>query len=125
MKVDSFRGVKVWQTGMELARRVYALSGQFPKHEVYGLSSQLRRAAVSIPANIAEGHARSSTKDYLRHLSIVRGSLAELETLLTLADDLGYCASNSVGELLALCDKESRMLSGLRRRLREKIDPPP
>jgi len=122
MGLTSFRELKVWQTGMELVRCVYVLTNRFPKHEVYGLSGQLQRAAVSVPANIAEGHARSSTRDFLRHLSIVRGSLAELETLLLLAKDLNYCDSGALTELLSLCDQESRMLSGLRRRLKQKLN---
>ena len=76
---------------MELAEKVYQLSRQFPKHETYGLGGQIQRAAISIPANIAERHARGSTKDFLRHLAIAQGSLAELETHLLLAERLNYC----------------------------------
>jgi four helix bundle protein len=74
MSLDSYRQLKVWQLGMQLAKEVYLLTQGFPKHEVYGLSSQLQRSAVSIPANLAEGHAKNSTKDFLRHISITQGS---------------------------------------------------
>ena len=121
MAMNNYRDLKVWQLGMELVRRAYALTRDFPKHEVYGLVSQLQRAAVSIPANIAEGHARASTREFLRHLSISRGSLAELETLLTLAGDFNYSEPRGLSDILGLCDQESRMLSGLRRRLKEKL----
>ena len=87
--MKGYRELQVWRLGMELAKEVYLLTRGFPKHETYGLSSQMQRAAVSIPANIAEGHAKDSTKDYLRHLSIARGSLAELDTHLILAESLG------------------------------------
>ena len=74
MDSQNFRSLKVWQVGMELVEQVYHLSRRFPKHETYGLSSQIQRAAVSIPANIAEGHAMGSTKDFLRYLAIAQGS---------------------------------------------------
>jgi four helix bundle protein len=90
--MNSYQELLVWQRGMEIAKLVYQLTSQFPKSEQYGLTSQLQRAAVSIPANIAEGHARDSTKEFLRYLSIVRGSLAELETLLLLSRDFSYIA---------------------------------
>ena len=125
MGIRSYRDLKVWQAGMELVRQVYLMTRAFPKHEVYGLCSQLQRAAVSIPANIAEGHTRSSTREFLRHLSIAQGSLAELETLLMLARDLTYCDSTVLTRLLALCDEESRMLSSLRRRLKQRLQSNP
>jgi four helix bundle protein len=119
--IKSFRDLEVWQTGITLAQDVYLLTQAFPKSEVYGLSSQLQRAAVSISANIAEGHARDSTKDYLRHLSIARGSLAELETLLAIAERLSYCTSSSIATLQAKCASEGRMLNALQQRLRVRL----
>jgi four helix bundle protein len=80
MSFNSYRDLKVWQLSMDLAEHIYCLTDSFPKHEVYQLSSQMQRAVVSIPSNIAEGHARDFTKEFLRHLSIALGSLAELET---------------------------------------------
>jgi four helix bundle protein len=120
--VSSCRDLTVWKTSMELARGIYALTRDFPAREACGLTSQVQRAAVSIPANIAEGHARSSTKEFLHHLSIARGSLAELETLLLLAVQLDYCGPTGTKEIRQQCDEVSRMLSGLRKRLKERID---
>jgi four helix bundle protein len=76
---SSFRQLEVWQRGMEIVEGVYRISAVFPKAEIYGLTSQLRRAAVSVPSNIAEGHTRASTKEYLHHVSIAAASLAEVE----------------------------------------------
>lgn len=117
----SYRELKVWQLGMKLTKSVYLLTRRFPKEELYGLTSQARRAAVSIPSNIAEGHARDSTKDFLRHLSIVQGSLAELETQLILAESLEYCTETELAPLMDICDEERMMLSGLQRKLRSKL----
>ncbi len=121
--LTNYRELRVWQLGMELTKDVYGLSRGFPKEEVYGLTSQMRRAAVSIPANIAEGHARESTRDYLRFLAIARGSLAELETHLLLAQSLGYCRQEQTDGLLMKCEEEGRMLGGLQRRLKQKLSP--
>ena len=79
--VQNYRDLKVWQESMDLTPEVYRLQRKLPKEETYGLGDQIRRAAVSIPANIAEGHARQHTKEFLQYLAIARGSLAELETL--------------------------------------------
>ncbi len=78
--IKSFRDLEVWQLGMDLVENVYRISAVFPKTEIYGLTSQARRAAVSIPSNIAEGNTRASTKEYLNHLSIAQASLAEVST---------------------------------------------
>ena len=123
MSVTSYRQLKVWQLGIQLTKSAYLVSQDFPKHELYGLTSQLRRAAVSIAANIAEGHARDSTKEYLHHISIALGSLAETETLLVLAQDLGYCTSNDTVELFRVLDEEGKMLHGLQRTLKTKLHP--
>ena len=86
MTINNFRDLRVWQSGMELVVQVYRLTQSFPREEQYGLTSQMRRAAVSVPSNIAEGHARESSKEYLNHLSIVQGSLAELQTQIEIAE---------------------------------------
>ena len=124
MDNQNFRSLKVWQLGMQLAEEVYRLSQQFPKHESYGLGSQIQRAAVSVPANIAEGHARGSTKDFLRYLAIAQGSLAELETHLMLAERIKYGNSEQIGSILANCSAEARMLRSLRKRLRSRLGRP-
>jgi four helix bundle protein len=121
MESQNFRNLKVWQVGMQLAEDVYRLSQGFPKHETYGLSSQIRRAAVSIPANIAEGHAMGSTKDFLRFLAIAQGSLAELETHLLLAERLKYGSTEQIKLLLNHCTEEARMLRGLRKCVRNRL----
>src|SRR5438874_2185875 len=89
-RMASYRDLIVWQKSLELAHAIYAATARFPKAELYALTSQIQRSAVSIPANIAEGHDRESTKEYLHHLSFSLGSLAELKTLLTLANRLNY-----------------------------------
>jgi four helix bundle protein len=121
--MDSYRELKVWQNGMRICSQVYEVTKEFPKAEQFGITSQMQRAAVSIPANIAEGHGRGSTKDYLRYLSIARGSLAELETLLTLAYQFRYLDSPRNQLLMSACDEQSRMLRGLQRSLRTKLAP--
>jgi len=80
----------VWKQGIEFVEPIYRSTTQFPRHEIYGLTNQLRRAAVSVPSNIAEGHTKEHTKEYLYHVSIAQGSLAEVETQLEIAARLGY-----------------------------------
>ena len=109
----------VWQKAMDLVERVYGLTEKFPTEEKFGLTSQLRRSAVSIPANIAEGHSRKYTNAYLNHLSIAGGSLMELETLLQLTARLGLIENEAQNLLLAQTDEIGKMLSGLRNSLRQ------
>lgn len=96
MSLKSYRDLEVWQKAMDLVEEVYRIAERFPSHEKYGLTGQLQRAAVSIPANIAEGYARMHRKEYLHHLSIARGSLAEVETHLALAVRLGFASKDDV-----------------------------
>ena len=124
MKITCYRDLLVWQRGMDLTSSVYALSLDLPQHERFGLTSQLRRAAVSVPANIAEGHQRSSTKDYLRFLSIAGGSLAELETLVILAGRLYSLSTCSTQALLDQADELGKMLRSLQQRLEAKLSLP-
>ena len=105
---------------MDLAEECYLATRTFPKEELFGLTSQIRRAAASIPANIAEGQGRNSTKEFLNHLSIARGSLLELETHLLLSQRVGLLTQETLNRLLTLADEVSRMLSGLRRALTER-----
>jgi four helix bundle protein len=119
--VRSYRQLKVWQLAMDVAAGVYRLSASFPKHELYGLSSQMQRAAVSVPSNIAEGNKRESIKEYLHHLSIAGGSLAEMETQLLLAAKLEYCTSQQVDDLLAQAAEVGKMICGLQRSLKAKL----
>ena len=102
-----------WQEGIELVKTIYEATNGFPAEERYGLTSQIRRTAVSIPANIAEGAARGTPKEFLQFLIIARGSMSELETLLTIAKEVGYFSSAQAGDLFRSCDEESSRLSGL------------
>jgi four helix bundle protein len=119
--VRSYRQLKVWQLAMEVAVVVYQLTADFPKHELYGLTSQMRRAAVSVPSNVAEGNKRESIKEYLHHISIAARSLAELETQLLLAEKLKYCTAQQIEDVLAQAAEVGKMLCGLQRSLRTKI----
>ena len=121
MNVHCYRDLKVWQLGMDVAQAVYVLAREFPKQEVYGLTSQMQRAAVSIPANLAEGHSRPTTKDFLRFVGIALGSLAELETHLMLAVRLEYGNPDSIAEVLLTLDDLGRMLRALQKSLRAKL----
>ena len=109
-----YRDLLVWQKAMDLVVAVYRLSQAFPNTEKFGLASQIQRAAVSIPSNIAEGHARKSSGAFVNHLSIAAGSLAELETQIMLAQRLGFCQKTSAEPLLAMTDEIGRMLAGLK-----------
>jgi len=111
--VKSYRDLIVWQKSIELTQKIYLSTQQFPKEEIYGLNSQIRRAAVSIASNIAEGQARSSTGEFLQFLGIARGSLAELETQLILSEKLGYLKGKDTNALLENCSEISKLLSGL------------
>jgi four helix bundle protein len=120
MGVSSYQQLKVWQAGIQLSKAVYAITREFPRDELYGLTSQIRRAVVSVPANIAEGHARDSTKEFLHHISIALGSLAEVETMLVLAREFGYSDPAVVAALLQNTDEEGKMLRGLQKTLKTR-----
>ena len=122
MKVQHYRQLDVWQLAMELAEKSYLSTKGFPREELFGLTSQIRRSAVSIPANIAEGQGREHTKEFLNHLSIDRGSLMELETHLMLSQRVELLKQVELDSLLALTDRLSRMLSGLRKALEKRLE---
>ncbi len=115
--IQSHRDLVVWQKAMDLAVMVYRLTQRFPKNETYGLASQLTRAVASVPANIAEGSARGSRKDYANFLAIAKGSLMEAETFLTLAVRLEYLREADAQPALALMVEISKMLTALRAKL--------
>ena len=121
MSVQSYRQLIVWQKAISLAKQCYQVTRSFPKEELFGLTSQIRRASASVPANIAEGQGRSHTKEYLNHLSIARGSLFEVETHLILSQEVGLLSKENLAELLMLSDEIGRMLSGLRKSLEAKL----
>jgi four helix bundle protein len=118
-----FQELKVWQRSHALVLDVYRLSSGFPSAERFGLVSQLRRAAVSVPTNIAEGAKRQRRQDYARFLNISEGSLAETGYLLLLSRDLGYSRPAATENLLAEVDQISRMIHALRSRVEERSDP--
>jgi four helix bundle protein len=120
--ISSYRDLKVWKSGMDIAEACYVLTQDFPKSEVYGMSSQIRRAAVSIPANIAEGYGRDSTGNFITFLRIAQGSLKELETHLLLSPRLGLSEEERVGPLLQQCDELGKMLRALIRSIQRSAE---
>jgi four helix bundle protein len=120
--VTHFRELDVWKTSMALAKAIYTLVAEFPREERYGLTSQLQRAAVSIPSNIAEGNARATTRDYARFISQACGSAAELQTQLLLAAELGLGLREQIEQSLDLCERVSKMLRRLHQALTAKLD---
>lgn len=110
--MPGYRDLKVWQAAMRLAEEVYRLSTHFPKHETYGLTSQLQRSAVSVPS-----HGRNSNKEFHHFLGVALGSLAELETQLILARQLGYLTEELINPVLQISDEVGKMLKGLQKSL--------
>ena len=121
MTIQSFRDLEAWQLGMEFVVRVYAVTRGFPREERYGLTSQLRRAAVAIPSNVSEGH-QQGTKHYLHFVVRALGSLAEAETQLELARRLRMTDDDELGSVADLAGQVRRVLHGLRRSLAARTD---
>lgn len=117
MRVQSYRDLKVWNTAVQLTLEVYRITASFPPTERFGLTSQLRRAAVSVAANIAEGHARNTRGEFRNFLSIARGSAAEVEVELYLAEQIGYVQAPTLTDARRYCDAISRMITTLKRAL--------
>jgi len=115
--VKDFRDLLIWQKAMELAEGIYRLCQGLPSNEAFGLVSQLRRAAVSIASNIAEGHARQSQREFNRFLLIARGSLAELQTQLFLVERLGYGDGGEVRDILSHAEELGKMIRGMQKTL--------
>jgi four helix bundle protein len=110
MKVKDYKDLKIWQKGVEIAEKVYSITDGFPESELYGLTSQMRKASVSIPSNIAEGFVRQYSKEYKQFLYISLGSCAELETQLIISNRRNYLTNNKLQELSEDINHESRML---------------
>ncbi len=121
MAVQSYRQLITWQKSMELVKYVYELTAKFPREELYGLTSQIRRAAVSVPSNIAEGQGRNSTKEFLRHISIAYGSLMETETQGLISQMLGYITAEETNLLLEKSAEVGRLTNGLVNSLERKL----
>ena len=118
--LKNYKELQVWQKGYQLCLQIYKITKKFPKEEQYGLISQIRRAAVSVPSNIAEGYGRKTTPDYLRSLYIAYGSNCELETQIMLSRDLNYIFSNDSEKLLNEIREVERMLKALIKSLENK-----
>ena len=119
-RVKTYRDLVVWQKSMVLVTEVYEISKKFPKDELYGLTSQNRRCAISLPSNIAEGYGRNSTNDYIHFLRIASGSLYELQTQMEISLNLQYIDRREFENLYELSREIERMLSSLIRKLRKK-----
>ena len=122
-RVRSYRDLRVWQKAMALVVESYRVAKLLPKSETYGLIGQIQRAAVSIPANIAEGHGREHLGDYIRHLSVANGSLMELETHFLISVELEYLTRDQIAQAMSMTAEVGRMLTGLTRKLRGPLTP--
>lgn len=116
----NFREYEVWQKGMQLCKEIYQATATFPSHETFGLSSQMQRAVVSIPLNVAEGAGRESASDFARFLDIALGSAYEVETQLLIAESLGYLNAESSASLVSMTQSIQRQLSILIKKLRDR-----
>jgi four helix bundle protein len=121
MAVKDYRELIAWQKAMDLVEQIYSSTKSFPREELYGLTSQIRRASVSIPSNIAEGQARRTTKDFLHFLAVSYGSLKEVETQILIAERLGYIQQTSILKLLDLTKEVAQLISGLTNSLERKM----
>jgi four helix bundle protein len=118
--VQSFRDLLVWQRAIQMCVSTYRLTKDFPRDEIYGLTSQIRRAAISVPSNVAEGHGRLSTGEYKQFLGVARGSNFELQTQLEIARELGLGDSKSLNEAESLSLEVGKMISGILNAIKEK-----
>jgi four helix bundle protein len=121
MAVSDYRDLIVWQKAMGLVEAVYKITANFPREEIYGLTSQVRRASVSIPSNIAEGQGRRTTRDFLSFLSIAHGSLKEVETQIMIAKRLQFICEGKQSEILELTTEVGRLISDLANSLKKKL----
>jgi four helix bundle protein len=123
--MTTYKDLDTWKQGVDLVERCYESTAKFPQSELYGLTSQVRRAAVSIPSNVAEGHCRRTTKAYANHVSIALGSHGELETCVEIAFRLGFLVKDERDRLQLAIDSVGRLLYGLHRSLERKLLPDP
>lgn len=119
-KIDSYKDLIVWQRAMDIAKGVYKIAKLLPEDELFVLSSQMRRAAISIPSNIAEGQARNSSKEFRNFLSVAKGSAAELETQLLLCVEIGYCKEEDIMGVLSLIAEVAKMINAIQIKLLDK-----
>lgn len=121
MGIKTYRQLEVWQKSIELVVLCYNFTKNFPTNEIYGITNQIRRSAISIPSNIAEGQSKWSTKEFLRHLSMSNGSLSELETQLIISDKLNYIKKSELNQILSLTEEIGKMINGLKKSLTKKL----
>jgi len=121
MPIESYRDLIVWQKAMILAKETYRITRPFPRDEIYGLTSQIRRAAVSIPSNIAEGWGRKSRRDFIRFLTIARGSATELESEILLSSEIGYLSKEIAESFIKDTIEIGKMLNSLIKSLQAKL----
>ena len=110
-KVSTYKDLLVWQKGIQIVKEVYLAIGEFPKEELYGLQSQIKRSSISIPSNIAEGWGRNYSKSYVQFLKYARGSLLELETQIIIAQELNFISIENFNKIQSLITEESKMLN--------------
>jgi len=120
--VESYRDLRVWQMGLQLAKDCYIFTRTFPREELFGLTSQIRRAGASIPANIAEGNGRENTRDYIRFLRIAQGSLKELETHLILSLEIGITRNEDISRFLVTTADLGKMIRSMIRSLERRLE---
>ena len=120
--MKDYKDLVAWQKSIQLVKEVYCLSADLPKEETFGLMSQLRRAAVSIPSNIAEGYGRHSYNDYIRFLNIARGSMYEVETQIEICIQLEYLSRDKAARVFSLCKETGRLLNALISKLQMASD---
>ena len=116
--MKKFKNLKVWQKGIELVKNIYKSTKEFPKEELYGLTSQMRRSAISVPSNIAEGSGRGTDKDFNRFLDIALGSSYELETQIIIAFELEFISEQDFNDLSMKINEEQKMIAGLQKSLK-------
>jgi len=119
-KINSYKDLKIWRNSIELVKRIYIITKDFPKDEVYGLVSQMRRCAVSVASNIAEGKTRQHTNEYIQFLYVALGSCAELETQVVIAKELKYISSVIESEIQSTTNQIGRMIRGLIKNLKPR-----
>ena len=121
MRTSDYKELQVWQKAMDLVVEIYKISKLLPKEETYGISDQIRRSAVSIPSNIAEGQSRNSTKEFIQFLSIARGSLAELETQLLICIKVNMLSEDNITEAQNITTEVGKMIKGLMNKLNSQL----
>ncbi len=112
-KSRSYQDLEVWKLAVDFVKKIYQVTANFPAAEIYGLTNQIRKAAISVPSNIAEGQGRNSSREFRQYLAIALGSLAEIETQLIIAKEINYLSAEELNPLLSILDRIRKMTKGL------------